>query len=200
MADENSIFRRESLERLSSPEQLDQLMQVVNAKSWIPLATLGSLVALAVIWSIFGRIPVTAIGKGVLVHPDAANANQLVSLTVFDAADAEKIQPGMQVRIVPDTADAQQGSLLGKVTSVSGSEVTTVQAARDALDADQPQAGTLEVLADLERDPNSANGYKWSAPDGATRNLAAGTTTTTRITLGQKAPIAFVFPFLEAKQ
>lgn len=199
MADEKtSIFRKESLERLSSPEQLDQLMQVVNAKSWIPLATLGSLLALAVIWSVFGRIPITAIGKGALVHPDAGS-NQLVNLTFFDAQDAEKIQPGMPVMIVPDTASSELGGVLGRVASVSGSDITTLEAARQAVNTDSPQIGTLEVLAELERDPNSANGYKWSSLGGASLNLAAGTTTTTRITLDEKAPIAFVFPFLEAK-
>lgn len=193
-----SIFRQESLERLSSPEQLDQLMQVVNAKSWIPLATVGSLVALAVIWSIFGRIPITATGKGTLVHPDPAS-KQLVNLTFFDAEDAEKIQPGMPVMIVPDTVDAEI-ALLGRVNSVSGSTITTLEAARQAANAETAEMGTLEVLAQLEPDPGSASGYKWSSPDGASLNLVAGTTTTTRITLEEKAPIAFVFPFLEAKQ
>lgn len=201
MADDSktSIFRKESLERLSSPEQLDQLMQVVNAKSWMPLATLGSLLLLAVIWSIFGRIPVTAIGKGALVHP-TASSDQLVSLTVFDVQDGEQIQPGMQVIIVPDSTGSEQDGILGRVTSVSGSAITTLEAARQAINADTPETGTIEVLAELERDPNSASGYKSISPDGANRMLAAGTPTTTRITLEKKAPIAFVFPFLEAKQ
>jgi HlyD family secretion protein len=55
----STIFRKESLERLSSPEQLDQLMQVVNPRSWLPLATIGSLVVLGLIWSLIGRIPIT---------------------------------------------------------------------------------------------------------------------------------------------
>ena len=36
-----NIFREESIERLSSPEQLDQLMQVVSRRNWLPLTTLG---------------------------------------------------------------------------------------------------------------------------------------------------------------
>ncbi|NEP45898.1 MAG: NHLP bacteriocin system secretion protein, partial [Okeania sp. SIO2H7] len=63
------IFRKESLERLSSPERLDQLMQVVTLKDWLPLATLGSLVILGLLWSIFGKIPITISGKGVLIRP-----------------------------------------------------------------------------------------------------------------------------------
>jgi HlyD family secretion protein len=71
MSNQNKqLFRQSSLERLSSPEQLDQLMQVVKPRSWIPLSTLGCLVAAAVVWSIFGRIPVTVEGRGVLIYPN----------------------------------------------------------------------------------------------------------------------------------
>ena len=59
----SSLFRKESIERLSSPERLDQLMQVVNPKSWLPLVALGSLVGAAIIWSIYGRIPITVEGR-----------------------------------------------------------------------------------------------------------------------------------------
>ena len=63
------IFREKALEHLSSPEQLDQLLQVVSRKSWLPLATIGGLLLVAVLWSIFGQIPVTVEGTGLLVRP-----------------------------------------------------------------------------------------------------------------------------------
>ncbi|WYM02877.1 MAG: NHLP bacteriocin system secretion protein [Gloeotrichia echinulata CP02] len=83
-----SIFRKESLERLSSPERLDQLMQVVSPKSWLPLAALGSILTVAVIWSIYGRIPVTVQGRGVLIYPSkvvplqSKSAGQLIALNI----------------------------------------------------------------------------------------------------------------------
>ena len=46
MAQNNQLFRQESLERLSSPEQLDQMMRVVSPKAWLPLTTIGFLVFL----------------------------------------------------------------------------------------------------------------------------------------------------------
>jgi HlyD family secretion protein len=83
-----TIFRKESLERLSSPERLDQLMQVVSLKSWLPLTTLGCLVGAAVIWSIYGRIPITVEGRGVLVYPhkvvpiESKTSGQILSLNI----------------------------------------------------------------------------------------------------------------------
>ncbi|MBW4641612.1 MAG: NHLP bacteriocin system secretion protein [Goleter apudmare HA4340-LM2] len=63
------LFREESLERLSSPERLDQLMNVVNPRAWVPLAGLGSLVAVGAVWSVVGRLPLTVSGQGVLLYP-----------------------------------------------------------------------------------------------------------------------------------
>jgi len=64
-----NLFRKQALERSSSPERLDQIMQVVSPMKWLPLAALGTLVAAGVTWSIVGRIPITVEGRGVLVYP-----------------------------------------------------------------------------------------------------------------------------------
>lgn len=83
-----NLFRKESLERLSSPERLDQLMQVVSPKSWLPLVGLGSLVGVAIVWSIYGRIPITVEGRGVLIFPrevvplQSKSSGQLLALNV----------------------------------------------------------------------------------------------------------------------
>jgi HlyD family secretion protein len=83
-----NLFRKESLERLSSPERLDQLMQVVSPKSWLPLTALGSLVVVALTWSIYGRIPITVEGRGVLIYPSkvvpfqSKSSGQLLSVNV----------------------------------------------------------------------------------------------------------------------
>jgi len=65
----SKLFRQESLERLSSPERLDQLMQVINPKAWVPLTAMSSLVLVGGLWSVFGRIPLTVTGQGILVQP-----------------------------------------------------------------------------------------------------------------------------------
>lgn len=66
---QQKLFRQKSLERLSSPERLDQLLHVVSPKSWISLATFGCLVISGLAWSIFGRIPFAVEGQGVLIYP-----------------------------------------------------------------------------------------------------------------------------------
>lgn len=62
------IFRKVALERLSSPEQLDQLMQVTDPKGWLALCALGALLVLALVWGIWGAIPTEATGEGILLR------------------------------------------------------------------------------------------------------------------------------------
>ncbi|WOB45833.1 NHLP bacteriocin system secretion protein [Thermoleptolyngbya oregonensis NK1-22] len=66
-SEKNKLFRAEALERSASPEQLDQLVQVVSPKRWLSLLALGTIVIGGAVWSVLGRIPITVPGQGVLV-------------------------------------------------------------------------------------------------------------------------------------
>jgi hypothetical protein len=61
------IFREQALERLSSPEQLDQVMQVTPLRGWLALLALAAVVAVAVAWGVFGTIPVQIGAQGLLL-------------------------------------------------------------------------------------------------------------------------------------
>lgn len=63
-----NVFRKVSLDRLSSPEQLDQLMQVTDARGWIILSAFGIVLATATTWGFLGRIPHEVPGTGMLVR------------------------------------------------------------------------------------------------------------------------------------
>jgi len=63
-----SIFREVALERLSSPDELDRLLKVTEAKAWIAQLTLFALIALALVWGFVGRIPSVVSGQGVIVR------------------------------------------------------------------------------------------------------------------------------------
>ncbi|NEP53613.1 MAG: biotin/lipoyl-binding protein, partial [Moorea sp. SIO3C2] len=65
----SNLFREESLENLTSPEKLDQAMEVISRQDWLPLCTLAGIVILGLIWSIFGKLPLNIKSKGVLIHP-----------------------------------------------------------------------------------------------------------------------------------
>ena len=55
---EKSIFRSKSIDRVSSPEQLDDYIKVTTPSVWLILIATAVLIAGAVIWGIFGTIQV----------------------------------------------------------------------------------------------------------------------------------------------
>lgn len=63
----SNVFRKISLDRLSSPEQLDQVMQVTRPRGWVALAALGLLLVTAVVWGFTGSLAENVGGRGMLV-------------------------------------------------------------------------------------------------------------------------------------
>lgn len=67
----NSIFRKKSLETLSSPEQLDLVMQVTRPLGWISLLGCFCLIGIAVFWGLRGEIHTIIQGDGILLREGA---------------------------------------------------------------------------------------------------------------------------------
>jgi HlyD family secretion protein len=56
----------------------------------------------------------------------------------------------------------------------------------------------MQVVAELERDPESFSGLRWSSSRGPRLRITAGTTATARVAVERRAPITFVLPFLRS--
>ena len=52
----NSIFRKESVERISSPEQLNDYIRVSSPGVWLVLSAVIVLLVAMVVWSVFGTV------------------------------------------------------------------------------------------------------------------------------------------------
>jgi HlyD family secretion protein len=61
------LFRESALERLSSPEQLDQQLQVTSPKGWIALTAIWVLLVGVIAWSILGAVHTREEGHGIIV-------------------------------------------------------------------------------------------------------------------------------------
>lgn len=71
-----SLFRKKALDALSSPEQLDQPLQLLRPGYWALLFALLSFGGYMLFWSILGRLPVRIKGKGVLTTPNTMHLIQ----------------------------------------------------------------------------------------------------------------------------
>lgn len=80
--EKTSVFRKESLDRVESPEQLDEYIKVSRPKVWMILTALLIAAAAVIIWSAIGTLPetmsvqgVTAGGKTVFCYENVEGAN-----------------------------------------------------------------------------------------------------------------------------
>jgi HlyD family secretion protein len=62
------IFRKVSLDRLSSPEQIDYLIETTSARAWASLMALCFVLAVAIAWGFLGQIDTTSPGQGAIVR------------------------------------------------------------------------------------------------------------------------------------
>ncbi|MGM0607906.1 MAG: NHLP bacteriocin system secretion protein [Candidatus Muiribacteriota bacterium] len=63
----NFLYRKKALERLQSPDELDQMVTVISPKGWIALIAAGFFIILSIIWGVFGELPYRVEGKGLLM-------------------------------------------------------------------------------------------------------------------------------------
>ena len=90
------LFRKKSIDRVSSPEQLDAYIQVANPGVWLVLIAIAVLLVGVCVWGILGRLDTT-------VNAVAVCENGAVTLYVKDE-DGNGVRAGMEVRIGEDTA------------------------------------------------------------------------------------------------
>ncbi|HNP72362.1 MAG TPA: NHLP bacteriocin system secretion protein [Kouleothrix sp.] len=101
------IFRKVALERLSSPEQLDQLMRVTTARGWLALLALLALIITLLAWSFNDTIPTQTLGRGILLRgghlarvvPQAAG-----QVTEVLVRPGDLVQPGQALVKMAPTA------------------------------------------------------------------------------------------------
>lgn len=129
-----SIFRKTALDALSTPEQLNQPLQLVRPTQWVLLISLGIFSLTILTWSIFGRLPVRISGKGVLIKPN--------SLTVVQSEASGQI-----ITISANVGDClKEGSLMARIDPVS--QEIDIKAAQTRLDQMISQDSTQDVLAE----------------------------------------------------
>ena len=107
-----NIFRKSSIDRVNSPEQLNDYIRVANPSVWLLLSAVVVLLIGVVVWGIFGTIETKVDGTAVVSGGKA----------VCYVEDASSLKVGMDVRI-DDTEGTVQavGSRPVEITDDMGS-------------------------------------------------------------------------------
>jgi hypothetical protein len=122
---QSGLFRARALAKMTAPEQLDQIMRVTSPRSWLVLIGLGAMVLAAVAWGIFGSIPRTVAGQGVLtraggVYPVVATSTGLVEQMIV--TEGEMVKQGQVLALVRTLPEANASSVAPPAQSQASGE------------------------------------------------------------------------------
>jgi HlyD family secretion protein len=130
---EKSIFREAALERLSTPDRLDQGLSIVNSAGWLALVALIALVVGGTIWAITIRVPITVGGQGIFLSPGGL-------LEVVSASRGRittiKVNAGDELKVGMEVAEVDQADLRAELAVAQG-ELRDITAEREQVAAFQ---------------------------------------------------------------
>ena len=136
------------------------------------------------------------------VQPEVA---RLEALLYVPSDKAKETKPGMAVEISPASVRREEyGFIRGKVTFVSDYPAT--EAALLRIFENGPLVRSLEgagpvteVHVEMEPDPATPSGFRWSSAKGAPVQLSGGTLITGDVVTRDQVPASLVIPFLREK-
>ena len=124
----NSLFRKSTLDRVSSPEQLTDYIRVATPGVWVFVLTLVVVIGTLLVWGFAGRLITTVDGDAVMENGQA--------VCYLSVSDAERVKPGMTAVVDSDSKATVQsadyvsdGAHTGEVRVVLALEGSTPQTA-----------------------------------------------------------------------
>ncbi len=114
------IFRKVALEHVSSPDRLDELLEVTHPRSWLVLVATAALLTLAVVWLVAGRIPLTVTGHIILLPEGGVKsiiATQAGIVQGLSAEVGDQVEAG---QIIATLQTAEGDSLQSIAAPVAG--------------------------------------------------------------------------------
>lgn len=127
----DSIFREKSIQKVQSPDNLNEYIRVSNPGIWILMVSIAFLLVGLCIWGCFGQLHTQVQGQ-------ARCENGVVSF-LLPENNAAGVQPGMT---------AQLGGQTGTVSQVSG-DVCTIETEQPLADGVYSVAILVETLAPI---------------------------------------------------
>ena len=111
--EKSKLFREKNLERLESPEQLNDYLRVTSPGVWMILTAVVLLLIGVFIWAVFGRIEatkqaaiVTENGESTCIVPEAAIKGVLQYRTVkIDGEEKELVPDVLEPQVIKDSTN-----------------------------------------------------------------------------------------------
>lgn len=166
------LFRKDSLQKLSSTEQLDRMIPMIHPSFWLVLAGAAAVLAAGLLWGLLSRLPVCVDAAGIVTQDSGA----VVCFVPLE--EGKQVQAGMSVILGEGEREAR---------------VTWVEPYVSSLEELEALLGDGDLAAHfLEDGPVVAVAYSLDG-DSA---LQPGQLFSCSIVVEEKAPLAFLLPSL----
>lgn len=138
------LFRKSSLEKLSSPEQLDKMIVITPPSFWLAMAGAAFIVVTALVWSIYGRLPENVDAQGIYVNRAGIQSvycegNGVVS--ELKVEDGDTVKKGDIIAVL-DTSEID-----GKIAEYEAKKAAVESVSIDAAVAKGEISSNEDVLA-----------------------------------------------------
>jgi HlyD family secretion protein len=141
------LFRKAALDKVSSPEQLDLMMEVTSPMGWLALITVGVMIFMAMVWAVFGAIPDLVDGRGVLMRGERlyeVKTAMAGTITKLNVTPGMTVQAGQIVAVISRDRAAIEERQADEIAIARNEEMLAIK--QDELASIRRQRETQERL------------------------------------------------------
>ncbi len=148
----SNLFRKSTLDKLSSPEQLDKMIVITPPSFWIALAGAFLIIIVALIWSIFGKLPTKEETQGIYVNTGGSysvysEVSGFVDEVLVKEGDVVRVGDEL-VKLNPESIEKQISEIEGRIAKL---EAVTLASKNEEITADN------QNLLDIKEQIASSN-------------------------------------------
>lgn len=191
----NNLFRRNSLERISSPEQLNEYIRVTNPGIWLILIGFFAILIAVGIWAFTGTIPETVRLTGAAYSDKQQEADMVFCYVPLSVS--KKLSEGMSVQISPDYAPREEyGYIFGLIQRIGDQPVTDADILEtfgnmNYVQGIVPAGVVVEIRVIMEKNENGK--LKWSNQGGESIVVSNGSHCNILVVIKDRKPYELVF-------
>lgn len=115
-----SIFRKTSLEKISSPDKLDSYLKISHIPMWILLIALLIVMIGSIIWCFYGSMATTVSSYGII--------KDNMTFCFVPPDEAYSLKKGMAVQVLPQGInDDKHGAVSGTIKEISQKPIEALE-------------------------------------------------------------------------
>jgi HlyD family secretion protein len=142
-------------------------------------------------------------GTSVAVVSDAGDG-RMRCYAFFPLSEGKRASAGMDAQVEPSIADRERFGVIKAmvrdvepVTGTRESLMRIINSAEVAQDIERKYGGIVSAVIDLEQDPDSPSGLRWTGGSGYARTLSPGTLCDVDVVTEKVPPVALLLPWFK---